>query len=183
MAPPHDRAYGRRVADSIFVALRRSRRARKSSTNAGVDLPAEPLAKRLQRAAAPLAAGPAVRQREAEAPLVLVVDDDEQVRDFAGAVLREAGYRVLEAETGQRAIMLFEDNPDISLIFTDIVMPGLDGFKLADMTKFKRPEVRILYATAFLDEAHEKLGVIHGQILLKPYRALQLEQSVKAALR
>jgi len=87
-------------------------------------------------------------RRPREAPLILVVDDEEGVRQFAAAVLRDAGYRVLEAEDGQRAIMLFEDNPDINLIFTDIVMPGLDGFKLADMTTFKRPNLRILYATA-----------------------------------
>jgi CheY-like chemotaxis protein len=117
------------------------------------------------------------------APLILVVEDDAGVRDLASTILQDAGYRVLEAETGQRAIMLFEAHPDIALIFTDIVMPGLDGFKLADITKFKRPAVRILYATAFLDLAHEKLGVVHGQILKKPYRVAQLRQAVQEALR
>ena len=117
------------------------------------------------------------------APLILVVEDDAGVRDLASTILQEAGYRVLEAETGQRAIMLFEAHPEIALIFTDIVMPGLDGFKLADITKFKRPGVRILYATAFLDLAHEKLGVVHGQVLKKPYRVAQLRQAVQDALR
>jgi CheY-like chemotaxis protein len=116
-------------------------------------------------------------------PLILIVDDDAGIRELASIILRDAGYRVLEAETGQRALALFENNPDIDLIFTDIVMPGLDGFKLADMTKFQRPEVRILYTTAFMDIAREKLGVVHGQILRKPYRAAQLEQMVKEALR
>jgi CheY-like chemotaxis protein len=122
-------------------------------------------------------------RRLAEPPLILVVDDDDGVRTIAATILREAGYRVLEAETGQRAMMLFEEHPDISLIFTDIVMPGLDGFKLADMTKFKRPDIKILYATAFMDQAREKLGVVHGEILMKPYRAAQLEQMVKQTLR
>ena len=115
-------------------------------------------------------------------PLILVVDDDDGVRELASAILQEAGYRVLEAETGQRAIVLFEANPDIDLIFTDLVMPGLDGFKLADMTKFKRPDIKILYATAFMDLAYEKLGVVHGHILKKPYRPNQLEQVVKETL-
>ncbi len=117
-----------------------------------------------------------------ETPLILVVDDDEGVRELAGSILREAGYRTLEAETGQRAMMLFEENSDIRLVFTDIVMPGLDGFKLADMVKFRRPDMKILYATAFMDEAREKLGVVHGDILRKPYRPAQLEALVKAAL-
>jgi len=116
-------------------------------------------------------------------PLILVVDDDNGVRELAGTILRNAGYRVLEAETGQRAILLFEANRDIDLIFTDIVMPGLDGFKLADITKFRRPEIRVVYATAFMELAGEKLGVIHGQILQKPYLPSQLEQVVKETLR
>ncbi len=120
--------------------------------------------------------------RPDRAPLILVVDDDDEVRELARTILQEAGYRILEAETGQRAMMLFEANPDIDLIFTDLVMPGLDGFKLADMTKFKRPGIKILYATAFMDVAHDKLGVVHGDILKKPYRTSQLEQAVKETL-
>lgn len=139
------------------------------------------LSDKLQKA--PRASPPEPQLRPREAPLVLVVDDDDGVRELAGTILRDAGYRVLEAETGQRAMMLFEDNADIRLIFTDIVMPGIDGFKLADMTKFRRPDVKILYATAFIDLAREKLGVVHGEILVKPYRAAQLEQLVKQTLR
>lgn len=123
-----------------------------------------------------------MQPRERAAPLILVVDDDDGVRELAGTILRDAGYRVLEAETGRHAVMLFEANPDIALIVTDIVMPGLDGFVLADMTKFKRPDVKILYTTAYLNEVRDKLGVVHGAILRKPYRPAELEQMVKQAL-
>jgi CheY-like chemotaxis protein len=116
------------------------------------------------------------------APLILVVDDDPDVRDLASTILREAGYRVLEAGTGQRGLQLFEEHPEVELIFTDLMMPGLDGFKLADMTKFRRPTVKILYATAYMDVARDKLGVVHGEILRKPYRAAQLEALVKQTL-
>ena len=115
-------------------------------------------------------------------PLILVVDDDADVRDLASTILREAGYRVLEAGTGHHGLKLFEDHPEVDLIFTDLVMPGLDGFKLADMTKFRRPSVKILYATAYMDLARDKLGVVHGEILHKPYRAAQLEAMVKQTL-
>jgi CheY-like chemotaxis protein len=121
-------------------------------------------------------------ERVVVAPLILVVDDDDAVRELAGSILRDAGYRVLEAETGQRAIMLFEAHPDIELIFTEIVMAGLDGFKLADMTKFKRPDVKIVYATAHPNQAREKLGVVHGALLHKPYRPAQLTGLIKQAL-
>jgi len=115
-------------------------------------------------------------------PMILVVDDDPDVRDLATTILREAGYRVLEAASGHHGLQLFEDHPEVELIFTDLVMPGLDGFKLADMTKFRRPDVKILYATAYMDTARDKLGVVHGEILRKPYRAAQLEAMVKQIL-
>lgn len=120
--------------------------------------------------------------RGGRASLILMVDDDPDVRALAVATLRDAGYRVLEAEDGRRAVVLFEEHPDIAMIVTDIVMPGLDGFKLADMTKFKRPELKILYTTAHLNEARETIGVVHGAILRKPWRPTQLTAAVKAAL-
>ena len=122
------------------------------------------------------------REPVASASLILVVDDDAAVRAQACAILRDAGYRVLEASTGRGAMMLFEANADIALIFTDIVMPGLDGFVLADVTKFKRPGIKILYTTAHMNEVRDKLGVAHGAILRKPYRRAELEQMVKQAL-
>jgi CheY-like chemotaxis protein len=122
------------------------------------------------------------RERVASTSLILVVDDDAVVRAQACAIQRDAGYRVLEAATGRGAMMLFEANPDIALIFTDIVMPGLDGFVLADVTKFKRPGIKILYTTAHLNEVRDKLGVAHGAILRKPYHAAELVQMVKQAL-
>ncbi|MBI3513663.1 MAG: response regulator [Proteobacteria bacterium] len=115
--------------------------------------------------------------------MILVVDDNDDVRDLACTILDDAGYRVLEAETGERAIVLFEANPDIGLIFTDILMPGIDGFKLADMIRSRRPDIRILYTTAYIGLAREKLGVVHGPILRKPYRPAQLEQLVMESLR
>src|SRR5258708_30273295 len=78
---------------------------------------------------------------------ILVVDDDPEVRGLAAATLEEAGHHVIEASTGQEAIVKFEAHDDIDLIFTDIVMPGIDGFKVADSAKMRRPPVRIRYTT------------------------------------
>jgi CheY-like chemotaxis protein len=120
------------------------------------------------------------RQRGA---LVLVVDDDKDVRELAATVLRGAGYRVLVAGSGGHALVMFERHPDIALIFTDIILPDFEGFKLADVAKFRRPEIRILYTTGAQDRARDKLGVVHGPILAKPYRPDQLERIVAEALR
>jgi CheY-like chemotaxis protein len=116
------------------------------------------------------------------ASTVLVIDDDPDVRELAAGLLRETGHTVLEASTGQEAIVLFEAHPEIDLIFTDIVMPGIDGFRVADVAKTRRPEVKILYTTGFAGRAAEYLGVKHGEILLKPYRGHQLAAAVHNAL-
>jgi CheY-like chemotaxis protein len=113
---------------------------------------------------------------------ILVVEDEPDVRDFAVETLRDAGYAVLEAPTGPDAIRLFEEHPEIDVVFTDIVMPGLDGFKLADIAKLRRPAVRILYATGFMDQARDHLGVIHGAVLRKPYRLTVLCDAIAATL-
>jgi CheY-like chemotaxis protein len=113
---------------------------------------------------------------------ILVVEDDPDVRGLAIEALRDAGYDVLEAENGGDAIVQFERHPEIDVIFTDIVMPGLDGFIVADMAKIRRPEVKILYATGFIHREREHLGVVHGGILRKPYRQSELIAAVAHAL-
>ncbi len=113
---------------------------------------------------------------------VLVVDDNPEVRALASETLRDAGYCVLEAGAGDEAMLTFEHVPDVALIVTDIVMPGIDGFMLADMAKVRRPAVAILYTTAYAHRARDYLGVVHGPILRKPYRQTELLHAAEAAL-
>jgi len=114
--------------------------------------------------------------------VILVVEDEPAIRGLAVESLRDAGHHVLEAGTGDEAIRLFEDHPEIALIFTDIVMPGIDGFKVADMAKVRRPDVKILYVTGFEYQVEDFLGVVHGPILWKPYQPSDLVTAVDEAL-
>ena len=118
----------------------------------------------------------------AAARTILVVEDDADVRAIAVSALEDAGYVVLQAATGDKAMVMFDAHPEIDLVFTDIVMPGIDGFKVADCVKHLRPAVRIVYTTAFTDAAADYLGVVHGSILPKPYRSAQLLTAVAQAL-
>jgi len=113
---------------------------------------------------------------------VLVVEDDPDVRAIAVAALEDSGYAVLQAATGDQALVTFSGHPEIDLVFTDIVMPGIDGFKVADCVKQLRPAVHVVYTTAFTDAAAAYLGVVHGSILHKPYRSAQLLATVAEAL-
>jgi len=113
---------------------------------------------------------------------VLVVDDDAEVRELAVWSLRDAGYVVLEAADGAGALTLFEQHPEIDLLFTDIVMPGLDGYRVAEMARERRPEIGILYTTGFAGGTGQYANVMHGQVLRKPYHLDELVAAVARAL-
>jgi len=115
---------------------------------------------------------------------LLVVEDDDDVRDLAVNVLRDAGYRVLPAMNGGIALVMLEQELPIDLMFTDVVMPGdPDGFILAERAKELRPNLKILYATGFsgLSRA-EGRARIHGTIMEKPYRPTGLLREVARLL-
>jgi CheY-like chemotaxis protein len=78
-------------------------------------------------------------------PVVLIVEGDPLLRMLAVEVVEEAGFVVLEAGNADEAVALLESHPDISLLFTDIDMPGsMDGLKLAHAVRDRWPPVKIL---------------------------------------
>ena len=94
-----------------------------------------------------LAHSPApMKSADAHIPLiVLMVEDDELVRELGVQLLSEAGFRVLEAVNGDEALSLLEYNPNIRVLFTDINMPGsLDGFTLASVAAVQWPHLAII---------------------------------------
>jgi len=113
---------------------------------------------------------------------ILAVDDEEGMLDLAATIFRRAGYNVVTARSGIEAMSVLHDNPSISLLFTDIKMPGIDGFMLADMAKVSRPDLKVIYATGFRDEVATRPGVHHGAIIDKPYPPEQLRTEVRLAL-
>lgn len=75
---------------------------------------------------------------------VLVVDDDPAVRDIIAGMLEELGCEVVNAQSGPDALDLLKQNELISILITDINMPGMDGHELAELAKRVRPNLRIL---------------------------------------
>jgi CheY-like chemotaxis protein len=111
-------------------------------------------------------------------PAVLLVEDEELVRLIIADELREAGFEVLEAEDGLRAMEVLRSGETIDLLFTDIRMPGsLTGWDIAEEARSLRPEIAVIYATGFSEEA---LRIVPGGLFFKkPYRASAI---VEAAL-
>jgi CheY-like chemotaxis protein len=114
---------------------------------------------------------------------ILLVDDDADVRNIAAEHLNDAGFYILTAEDAAEAWLLFDAHSDIALVVTDVVMPGImDGVRLADTLKAKRPDVKVIYLTGYSDVLATAAGVVHGSILTKPWHADQLELEVRRTL-
>ena len=116
---------------------------------------------------------------------VLVVEDDDDVRAFVGEMLEELGYRVVIAPDAASALKVFETQPDIDLLFTDIGLPnGVNGRQLADEVLRRRPQTRVLFTTAY---AHNAI-VHHGRLdpgvnlIVKPFTRSELANKVRLAL-
>ena len=121
---------------------------------------------------------------DASNEMILVVDDDVAVAEMATQALVEAGFDAKMSLDAGSAMDALSTEPDIRLLFTDIVMPRVDGFKLADMAKMYRPDLAILYATGYIGLAQEisDAGETYGRILDKPYRPDELVAAVREAL-
>ena len=139
---------------------------------------------RAESAAGTAGMAPIRAQQYRGSETVLVVEDDHGVRDFAVSVLRELGYHVLEAATGDAAFGLIETNPGIDLLFTDVVMPGdLNGADLTKAALERRPELRVLFTSGYTTRLIEKeWPETRVDLLRKPYRSIDLAQRVRAAL-
>lgn len=113
-------------------------------------------------------------------PVVLVVEDDAFIRMDAVDIFETAGYRVLEAENADVAIELLEEHPEISLLFTDIEMPGsMDGMKLAAAVADRWPPVRIIVASGRVSPAAGDLPPM-AHFLSKPYQPSQIQLALAA---
>jgi signal transduction histidine kinase len=115
---------------------------------------------------------------------ILVVEDEPEVRRITVETLRELGYTVIEAEGGDEALALLEQHADIALLFTDIVMPGMNGRRLASLARQCRPELPILYATGYAPEDMAGASNDDGDIqtLRKPFEAADLARAVRQTL-
>lgn len=114
---------------------------------------------------------------------VLVVDDDQEVRAVAVALLRDLGYAVVEAGDGHAGLALLKADATISLLFTDWAMPGMDGCQLATRAAEIRPCLPVLFTSG---NANEFFAGPHtpadAHFLAKPYRQHDLAEAVGAAI-
>lgn len=116
---------------------------------------------------------------------ILLVEDDLKVRRTTARMLIRLGYQVLEAADGASALKLCEDrNRSIDILLTDIVMPNLNGYKLAEQARAIRPEMRVLFTSGYSEDVVSEKGV-HGQgayFISKPYSIKDLAAKIRVSL-
>ena len=115
---------------------------------------------------------------------VLVVEDQENVRRFTTDALRELGYRVLEADGARAALRLLDAHPEVALLFTDVIMPEVNGRKLADEALRRRPGLKMLFTTGYSRNAIIHNGTLKPgvQLIGKPFTVGELATKLRAVL-
>ena len=113
---------------------------------------------------------------------ILVVDDDPDVLDVAAMMIEELELPVLRAGGGAEALDLLDANPNIVLLVTDIVMPGMDGWELARIAKQRSPDLKVLYTSGYIKNRAALPSEEYGPVLPKPWRTQQLYDAVNRVL-
>jgi CheY-like chemotaxis protein len=104
---------------------------------------------------------------------ILVVDDDIDILELASEILRTFGYGVLTARSGLEAAAILRNNPQVSILFTDIQMPGMRGEELAEIALTLRPDIQVIFTSG------RGRPCVAGPFLQKPYKAADLLRTLR----
>jgi signal transduction histidine kinase/CheY-like chemotaxis protein len=116
--------------------------------------------------------------------IILVVEDEEEVRQSTGDMLRELGYTVIAVDSAAAALRVLAKRPDLTLLFTDVVMPNMNGRKLAEEARRRKPDLKVLYTSG-----HPRNAILHNGVLIagiqfifKPFTLEQLALKMRDVL-
>jgi PAS domain S-box-containing protein len=115
---------------------------------------------------------------------ILIVEDEHAVRQLGVDALTELGYRVLEADGAVAALRLLDSHDEIDLLFTDVIMPQVNGRKLAEEARKRRPGLKVLFTTGYTRNAVVHNGVLDPgvELLGKPFTIEQLGAKLRTVL-
>jgi CheY-like chemotaxis protein len=115
---------------------------------------------------------------------ILVVEDDALVRTYVVTQLTSLGYDVTTTASGAEALDVIKSGKHIDVLFTDVIMPGMNGRQLADAVKQLRPSIGVLYTSGYSENAIVHHGRLDPGVLLlaKPYRKADLARMIRKAV-
>jgi CheY-like chemotaxis protein len=126
---------------------------------------------------------PAHGNLRGEGEVVLVVEDRPDMRAFSAEALRALNYQPLEAADGPAALAILEQRSDVSVLFSDVVLPGgMNGFDLARAGRAKRPKIRVLLTSGYSERAAGTRGEEAEMVLEKPFRPSELGRRLASLL-
>jgi CheY-like chemotaxis protein len=116
--------------------------------------------------------------------VVLVVEDDDDVRMFTTESLRDVGFTVIEASDAPSALRMLENHPEVQLLFTDVGLPGINGAQLVAEAKLRRPDVKVLFTTGYARNAIVHQGRLDPgvELITKPFTRAQLASRIRDIL-
>jgi signal transduction histidine kinase/CheY-like chemotaxis protein len=116
--------------------------------------------------------------------IVLVVEDEDEVRKMSVGALSDLGYTIIQARNAAHALEQCASHGQIDLLFTDIVMPGMTGRQLADEVRKTRPDIKILYTTGYTRNAIVHGGIVDADVALlqKPFSFAALARKIRDVL-
>ena len=134
--------------------------------------------------------GPTVATNPGDLPkghageIILVAEDEDAVRRLAADGLRDLGYTVIDADSPEAALAILDKEPGIQLLFTDVVMPKMNGRQLAEEAQRRRPKLKVLYTTGYTRNAVVHNGTLDPDVRLlgKPYTLENLARRVREIL-
>ena len=116
--------------------------------------------------------------RELAKSKILVVDDDQDVREIVAEALVDFGYGVVQAASGEEALPILRRDRDISLLITDVRMPGMSGLDLAKAARRGNADLKIIVISGYFVPQH-----IGERFLAKPFHMQELASAVQSEMR
>jgi len=110
--------------------------------------------------------------------MIIVVEDDDGIRALIEELLLDLGYEVITAQGGAEGLDRIQSEPRLSMIITDIRMPGIDGWEFARRATTVRPDLKVLYITGYPGE-QPPANAPPGPLLRKPWRAGEFDRCVE----
>ena len=116
---------------------------------------------------------------------LMVLEDEYAIRSFVTLNLKREGYEVIEAESGEQAIELYNANPDIKVAILDVMLPGIDGFEVLKYLREKNPQMGVIMLTARTHEQDKVLGLEYGadDYISKPFSPTELVARIRSLIR
>ena len=115
--------------------------------------------------------------RPPRSPQILLVDDDDHVRETSADMLEELGYQVMRAASGFEALERLATCPDLDVMVTDVRMPGMSGLELSEVAAERYRHLKIIVMSGYFTPQP-----IRRRFLKKPFRTTELDAAIRAEL-